>query len=100
MIAAGPGMPAGRRRHGGLTVAGIARLAGVSAPTVSRVINGQSGVALSTRQRVESVIREHGYRRAANRGPLAILQLVFHPLGSLWGVEIIPRGEPGAPRPE
>ena len=89
MIAAGPGTPARQRRHGGLTVAGIARLAGVSAPTVSRVINGQSGVALSTRQRVESVIREHGYRRAANGGPVAILELVFHALESLWAIEII-----------
>ena len=70
-------------------MAGIARLAGVSAPTVSRVINGQSGVALSTRQRVESVIREHGYRRAANGGPVAILELVFHALESLWAIEII-----------
>lgn len=70
-------------------MAGIARLAGVSAPTVSRVINGQSGVALGTRQRVESVIREHGYRRAANGGPVAILELVFHALESLWAIEII-----------
>jgi LacI family xylobiose transport system transcriptional regulator len=70
-------------------VAGIARLAGVSAPTVSRVINGQTGVALGTRQRVESVIREHGYRRAANGGPVAILELVFHALESLWAIEII-----------
>ena len=70
-------------------MAGIARLAGVSAPTVSRVINGQSGVALGTRQRVESVIREHGYRRAANGGPAAILELAFHALESLWAIEII-----------
>ena len=89
MIAAGPATPARRRRHGGLTVAGIARLAGVSAPTVSRVINGQSGVALGTRQRVESVIREHGSRRAANGGPAAILELAFHALESLWAIEII-----------
>ena len=46
-----------------MTVARIARLAGVSAPTVSRVLNGQAGVALETRQRVEAVLREHGYRR-------------------------------------
>jgi LacI family transcriptional regulator, xylobiose transport system transcriptional regulator len=72
-----------------MTVAGIARLAGVSAPTVSRVLNGQSGVAPSTRQRVEAIIREHGYRRAANGGPAAILELVFHALESLWALEII-----------
>jgi len=72
-----------------VTVADIARLAGVSAPTVSRVLNGQSGVALNTRQRVEAIIREHGYRRTANSEPAAILELVFHALESLWALEII-----------
>ncbi|WP_460522914.1 LacI family DNA-binding transcriptional regulator [Flindersiella endophytica] len=71
-----------------LTVAQIARLAGVSAPTVSRVLNGQSGVSAPTRQRVESVIREHGYRRS-DSAPAAILELVFHALESLWALEII-----------
>ncbi len=57
------GGPGGQRRRE-VTVASIARLAGVSAPTVSRVLNGKSGVALDTRQRVEAVIREHGTARA------------------------------------
>jgi len=72
-----------------MTVARLARLAGVSAPTVSRVLNGQSGVALSTRQRVEEVIREHGYQRPDSSGPLAIVELVFHALESLWALEIM-----------
>jgi DNA-binding LacI/PurR family transcriptional regulator len=72
-----------------MTVARIARLAGVSPPTVSRVINGQSGVALSTRQRVEEVIREHGYRRPDSGSSLAIIELVFHALESLWALEIM-----------
>src|ERR1700761_6762996 len=70
-------------------MASIARLAGVSAPTVSRVINGRSGVSLSTRQRVEAVIREHGYQRPDSVEPVAILELVFHALESLWALEII-----------
>ncbi|WP_152990325.1 LacI family DNA-binding transcriptional regulator [Sphaerimonospora mesophila] len=72
----------------GLTIAKIANLAGVSAPTVSRVLNGQAGVALSTRQRVEDVLREYGYRRRES-GSAAILELVFHALESLWALEII-----------
>ncbi|WP_327561389.1 LacI family DNA-binding transcriptional regulator [Actinophytocola sp.] len=72
-----------------MTVADIARLAGVSPPTVSRVINGQAGVALDTRRRVEQVIREHGYRRPESTEPAAILELVFHALESLWALEII-----------
>lgn len=82
-----PATPARRRRS--LTVASIARLAGVSAPTVSRVINGQSGVSLDTRRRVEQILREHGYRRPEGGGPTAILELVFHALESLWALEII-----------
>jgi DNA-binding LacI/PurR family transcriptional regulator len=53
------------------------------------VINGRSGVALSTRQRVEAVIREHGYQRPDSVEPVAILELVFHALESLWALEII-----------
>ncbi|MEV4757126.1 LacI family DNA-binding transcriptional regulator [Micromonospora sp. NPDC049559] len=81
--------PAARGRDGALTVVEIARLAGVSAPTVSRVLNGQSGVALATRQRVEAVLREHGYRRPAGSSSIAVLELVFHALESPWALEII-----------
>ncbi|MGI5215815.1 LacI family DNA-binding transcriptional regulator [Plantactinospora sp. CA-290183] len=77
------------RRARALTVAKIARMAGVSAPTVSRVINGQAGVKLETRERVEAVLREHGYRRPGGSGAVAILELVFHALESLWALEII-----------
>jgi DNA-binding LacI/PurR family transcriptional regulator len=72
-----------------LTVAGIAQLAGVSAPTVSKVLNGRSGVALSTRQRVEQVLRERGYRRPEPAGPAPVLELVFHALESMWVLEIL-----------
>jgi LacI family xylobiose transport system transcriptional regulator len=81
--------PVPKGRDGALTVAKIALLAGVSAPTVSRVINGQSGVALPTRERVEAVLRDHGYRRSAGSASIAILELVFHALESLWALEII-----------
>jgi LacI family transcriptional regulator, xylobiose transport system transcriptional regulator len=82
-------MPGGGRREPRLTVAVIARLAGVSSPTVSRVINGQSGVALDTRLRVEEVLREHGYRHPERPDPSPLLELVFHALDSLWSLEII-----------
>jgi DNA-binding LacI/PurR family transcriptional regulator len=82
------GPDSGGSERQGLTVAKIAHLAGVSAPTVSRVLNGQPGVALGTRQRVEAVLREQGYQRRES-GPAAILELVFHALESLWALEII-----------
>jgi LacI family xylobiose transport system transcriptional regulator len=89
MAAGARDVPKSGRRRRKMTVARIARLAGVSAPTVSRVLNGQSGVALSTRQRVEEVIRRHGYQRPESSGPAAIVELVFHALESLWALEIM-----------
>lgn len=43
-------------------MADVARLAGVSHQTVSRVINGQTNLRPATRQRVEEAIRQLGYR--------------------------------------
>lgn len=77
------------RRRGELTVAAVARLAGVSAPTVSKVLNGRSGVAQSTRRRVEAVLREHGYRRPDAVGPAALLEVVFHALEGHLAIEIM-----------
>src|SRR4051794_23277359 len=45
------------------TLAEIAREAGVSAPTVSKVLNGRADVAPGTRTRVEELLRAYGYRR-------------------------------------
>lgn len=82
-------LPEDGRRRRKMTVARIAHLAGVSAPTVSRVINGQGGVALDTRQRVEEIIREHGYQRPEGTSSIAVLELVFHAMESPWALEII-----------
>jgi DNA-binding LacI/PurR family transcriptional regulator len=76
---------------GPVTIALIAEQAGVSAPTVSKVINGRKDVSAATRARVEAVIEQRGYRR--RRGPLgsgpALLDLVFHELDSPWALQII-----------
>ena len=86
------GLPAARRRgrrRGELTVAAVARLAGVSAPTVSKVLNGRSGVASETRLRVEAALREHGYRRpeAVVRSPN--IEVVFFGMQSYLAVEVM-----------
>ncbi|WP_213992963.1 trehalose operon repressor TreR [Sodalis sp. dw_96] len=44
-----------------LTIKDIARLSGVGKSTVSRVLNNESKVSRQTRERVEAVIREHGF---------------------------------------
>ncbi|MET9165579.1 LacI family DNA-binding transcriptional regulator [Streptomyces cellulosae] len=74
-----------------VTITEIARQAGVSVPTVSRVVNGRSDVSQQTRARVEDLLRRHGYRRRPASSPTrpALLDLVFNQLGSPWAVEII-----------
>src|SRR5258708_5875659 len=73
------------------TIALIAQEAGVSAPTVSRVLNGRADVAAETRARVEALISKHGYQRrgGARATPSPMLDLVFHELDSAWAVEVI-----------
>lgn len=85
---------------GTATLAEIAREAGVSAPTVSKVLNGRADVAPATRERVEELLRRHGYqRRRANSTAIPLLELVFHELDSSWSMEVI-RGVENVAREE
>lgn len=54
-----------------VTMADVARLAGVSKQTVSRVLNGTGRTSERTRRRVERVIRELNYRRSGVARSLA-----------------------------
>ncbi|WJH25359.1 LacI family DNA-binding transcriptional regulator [Pseudarthrobacter defluvii] len=73
------------------TISEIAREAGVSVPTVSKVLNGHAHVAAETRARVEEIIAKRDYaRRPAKRKQKAgLVDLVFPGLGSEWALEII-----------
>ena len=72
------------------TIAKIAEQAGVSVPTVSKVLNGRSDVAAETRARIESLIQEHGYRRrSASTAAGPMIDLVFSQLGGEWAMELI-----------
>ncbi len=75
-----------------VTIAAIAEEAGVSVPTVSRVLNGRADVAPQTRELVEKLLKQHGYRRRASRQPTGragLVDLVFNDLDSPWAVELI-----------
>jgi LacI family xylobiose transport system transcriptional regulator len=71
------------------TLAEIAREAGVSTPTVSKVLNGRADVAPATRARVEELLQQHGYRRRSVGPPSRLFELVFHELESAWAMEVI-----------
>jgi DNA-binding LacI/PurR family transcriptional regulator len=80
--ASGGGLPS-------VTIAYIAESAGVSVPTVSKVLNGRSGVSDETRARVEKLINKYGYRKPSGSRRQKIVELVFRELESMWGVEIL-----------
>ncbi|WDZ83404.1 LacI family DNA-binding transcriptional regulator [Micromonospora cathayae] len=74
------------------TLAEIARAAGVSIPTVSKVLNGRPDVAPGTRQKVQTLLDERGYttRRTARPTPRAgLIEVVLRDLGNPWAMQII-----------
>jgi LacI family transcriptional regulator len=74
-----------RRQHEEATVRDVARLAGVSPMTVSRVVNDESNVLPATRKRVNRVIEELGFtpnkaaRSLAVASPVRISLLYTNP---------------------
>lgn len=77
-----------------VTVREIARLAGVSVATVSRVSNGIGQVSEETRRRVLNAIEAHGYRpdhlgRALAAGRHGAVGLVFPGLAGPYFAELI-----------
>jgi LacI family transcriptional regulator len=73
------------------TLAAIAAEAGVSLPTVSKVVNGRPDVAPSTRARVEQLLDQHRYARGGLRRHRrsGLIDVVFAGLDSPWAVEIL-----------
>lgn len=87
------GPSAGRSR---VTIADIARAAGVSKPTVSRALNGHRDVGEATRERVRRVAAELGYTPSASARSLRTgrhdtLGLLM-PLAHWWGYADIQYG--------
>ncbi|SCF06048.1 transcriptional regulator, LacI family [Micromonospora matsumotoense] len=76
-------------RRGDLPIAAIAELAGVSPPTVSKVLNGRRGVGEQTRQRVEALLRDHGYRRRPASSVTPCIEVVFHQMLSSIAMPIL-----------
>lgn len=89
----------GNGRDARVTIATIAERAGVSVPTVSKVLNGRNDVSPGTRAKVEKLLHEGGYqrRRPATPGPIPMIDLVFPALDSPWAMELI-RGVEDAAR--
>jgi LacI family transcriptional regulator len=77
-----------------ITLAEIAAQAGVSAPTVSRVLKGRPDVAPATRMRIEQLLAESGYisskaTRASRPASSEVIDLVVLDLDNPAIVEIV-----------
>jgi len=72
------------------TLAEVAALADVSISTVSKVLNGRSGVSEETRARIEALLQDHQYNRRSpgpNHAPL--IEVLCFEIASSWAAEAI-----------
>lgn len=72
------------------TLAEVAALADVSISTVSKVLNGRSGVSEDTRARIEALLQDHQYNRRSpgpNHAPL--IEVLCFEIASPWATEAI-----------
>lgn len=83
-----------------VTIAEIAREAGVSEATVSKVLNGRTEVAPATRARVQELLDARGYERRGTRVEerTGLLDLVISELNTPWSMDVLRGAEQEARR--
>lgn len=77
-----------------VTISDVARAAGVSMATVSRVLNGYEHVTLAKRQRVTDAMEQLGYTvnlqaRSLAGGRLGIIGMLVHDLSNPYAAQIV-----------
>ena len=85
---------------GRVTIAMVAREAGVSVPTVSKVLNGHAQVGADTRRRVQDALLATGYRRRRRSEPTrtGLVTFVISNLDTAWACELLRGAEQEAYR--
>lgn len=78
-----------------MTIADIAERAGVSIPTVSKVLNAKPGVSDATRERVGALLREFDYEPRRST-PSRMIELVLGEMESPWATTLVPAVEAAA----
>ncbi|SDS55768.1 LacI family DNA-binding transcriptional regulator [Microlunatus soli] len=72
------------------TLAEVARTAGVSVSTVSKVLNGRPGVSAETRTEIEELLDRRHYNRRNSPRPIApLIDILCYEVDSAWAVEAI-----------
>jgi len=74
-----------------VTIAMVARAAGVSVPTVSKVLNGRDEVNPATRRRVQDALAASGYQRRGRppAGRVGLVDFVITELDTAWACELL-----------
>jgi LacI family xylobiose transport system transcriptional regulator len=79
------------------TMADVARQAGVSVPTVSKVLNGRGDVSEATRSKVQRAMGSTGYSgRVGRRESTGIIDVVIDGVGDPWAAQILGGAERSA----
>jgi LacI family xylobiose transport system transcriptional regulator len=72
------------------TLSEVASLADVSVSTVSKVLNGRSGVSSETRERIEALLQNHQYnRRASKQQPAPLLEVLCYEIDSPFASDLL-----------
>jgi LacI family transcriptional regulator len=82
----------------GVTISQIAAEAGVSVPTISRVLNGRAGVSTEKRELVERLLVEHGYQRRNRQDHGGLIYFVITDLETQWATALLRGAEAEAAR--
>ena len=68
----------------------IAKAAGVSVSTVSKVINGRPDIGAQTRELVEKTMNDFGYQKSLVRTqPINLIEVVFQEFQTMWAMELL-----------
>lgn len=81
-----------------VTIAQIAAEAGVSVPTISRVLNGRSGVSTEKRVEIERLLVEFGYQRRNRQDRGGLIYFVIADLETQWAATLLRAAEAEAGR--
>jgi DNA-binding LacI/PurR family transcriptional regulator len=82
----------------GVTIAQVAAAAGVSVPTISRVLNGRTGVSAEKREEIERLLVEYGYERRERHDRGGLIHFVITDVATQWAMTLLRGAEAEATR--
>jgi LacI family xylobiose transport system transcriptional regulator len=89
-----PSDPPGNDQRARATLSEVASLAEVSISTVSKVLNGRTGVSRETRARIEALLQNHQYSpRVSKRNAAPLIEVLCYEMESPFASEILARIE-------